>query len=157
MKTQFVILALIILTAGCSQRDETSTEAKDHIDIASELAAIENLRNDFSSAIREGRYDELGQYITQDAKVVGPGAEEWTRMYALAQERGIFPYDSIIMLPTETKILNETMAYDWGTSSVYYTDEDGNPVKLRNSFLVLLKKEDGEWRLFREVGSSRVD
>jgi ketosteroid isomerase-like protein len=157
VKTQFTILAMVILFAGCSQRNGAVTDQVEDIDIVSELAAIEKLRQDFILAIKEGRYDDLNQFVSPEAKVVGPGADEWTKMYALAQERGVFPYDSIIMHPTETVVLNETMAYDWGTSSVYYTDQTGNPVELKNSFLVLLKKEDGEWKLFREVGSSRVE
>ena len=49
------------------------------------------------------------------------------------------------------------MAYDWGTSTIYYTDNDGAPVKIEDSFFVLLKKENGEWKIYREMSSSVVN
>jgi ketosteroid isomerase-like protein len=61
------------------------------------------------------------------------------------------------MKPTETVILNDSMAYDFGTSTVYFTNAEGKSVELYDTFLVLLKKgEDGNWRMYREVASSRI-
>ncbi|NNL01733.1 MAG: hypothetical protein HKP39_05615, partial [Eudoraea sp.] len=49
------------------------------------------------------------------------------------------------------------IAYDFGVSRVYYTNSEGNVVELKDSFLVILKKDkDGTWRLHREVASSNV-
>ncbi len=47
----------------------------------------------------------------------------------------------------------------FGTSSVYYTNENGEPVELEDTFLVILKKDktDGKWRIHREVASAVVE
>ena len=49
------------------------------------------------------------------------------------------------------------MAYDWGSSKTYYTNKEGEKIELRNSFLAILKKIDGEWKLHREVASSVIE
>lgn len=61
------------------------------------------------------------------------------------------------MTPKETVILSDTMAYDFGVSRTYYTDENGTVHEMGDSFLVLLKKVDGEWKLYRELASSLVE
>jgi hypothetical protein len=127
------------------------------MDVEKEMADIENLRNSFTSSIKEGRYQDIPKYVSSDVKTIRAGGPGWDDMFALGAKRGRFPYDSIIMNPTETFILNDTMAYDWGNSLVYYTDEAGEKVELKNSFLVILKKEKGEWKLHREVASSVVE
>jgi len=72
---------------------------------------------------------------------------------------GQFSYDSIRMQPIETVIVSDTVAYDFGTSSVFYTNENGEPVELEDTFLVILKKDkkDGKWRIHREVASAVVE
>ncbi len=147
----------MILLCSCKHENKPVTDFTQKLDLEKELAEIENLRDGFSLTLKEGRYEDMGKWISSDAKIVGPGGAEWNKMFELGRERGKFPYDSIIMKPTETHIMNDSMAYDWGTSLVYYTDEEGKTIELRNSFLVILKKENGEWKLHREVGSSTVD
>jgi hypothetical protein len=155
MKTTFFLLSLIII-AGCNPSVEIKS-GMDPADVRADLEAIENVREQFQLAIKEGRYEDLNPLLARGAITIGPGSEDWASMYKRGQDRGMFPYDSIIMSPTETFILNDTMAYDWGYSNVYYTDEEGITVKLQDSFLVLLKKINGEWKLFREVSSSLVN
>lgn len=149
-------LALALLGCRREQDDDRGLSKKADIDTQTELVAIEQLRSDFELAIKKGEYDKIEQFVTRDVKTVGAGGDGWDQMRQLGRDRGRFPYDSIIMQPTETVIINDSMAYDWGTSSVYYTDEKGSPVELQDSFLVLLKKEKGKWKIYREVASSLV-
>ena len=60
------------------------------------------------------------------------------------------------MRPEETIIVSDSVAYDFGTSSVYYTNGDGKPVEIEDTFLAILKKdkEDGRWKLHREVATT---
>lgn len=122
-----------------------------------ELAQIEELRSAVILAIKEGRYEDIGQFVTADAKTVRAGGSGFDEMFALGKERGIFPYDSISMMPTETLIMNDSMAYDWGSSKTYYTNKIGKQIELNNSFLVILKKDNGKWKLHREVASSMLE
>ena len=148
---------------SCSERSNKpglKTDIESKIDIQAELESIEILRAEFQQAIKEKRYGDLKQFTTSDFKGVSPGGEDWLEYKRLREKpMGQFSYDSIIMRPQETVIVSDTVAYDFGTSSVYYTNADGESVELTDTFLVILKKDkkDGKWKIHREVASSVVE
>ena len=157
---KLLLLSAVLICLGCGNHhpETESTSAEDTpINTTEELQAIEVLRANFSLALKEGRYEDMSQYVTSNVKTVRAGGSGYDDMFALGASRGRFPYDSIRMQPTETIIVNDSTAYDWGSSTVYYTDDNGAVVALRNAFLAILKKEDGQWKLHREVGSSAVE
>lgn len=157
MKNLVLASAFIFLLSCSIEQTNDKQVALPKIDMERELAGIEKLRSRFISALKEGRYEDIGALVTPDVKTIRAGGAGFDEMFALGQERGTFPYDSIIMTPTETYILNDSMAYDWGSSKTYYTNEEGRQIELRNSFLTILKKVDGEWKLHREVASSILE
>lgn len=145
-----------VLSCGGEQTNlELASTPK--INVEKELEEIEKLRSNFSLALKEGRFEDMGKWVTKSAKTIRAGGPGFDEMFELGKERGTFPYDSIIMTPTETHIMNDSMAYDWGSSLTYYTNKEGQQIELRNSFLVILKKEGGEWKLYREVASSVLE
>lgn len=160
-KALLLLLALTLFTCGKENKQSKIDEASaDQINIQAELASIEETRTAFQLAIKEKRYGDLKKYVTPDMKAVSPGGEDWMEYNSLSEKPiGQFSYDSIIMRPQETVIVSDTVAYDFGTSSVYYTNENGEPVELKDTFLVILKKDkkDGIWKLHREVASSIVE
>jgi hypothetical protein len=108
---------------ACSPKPELPDAPEEKaIDVAQELQSIELLRAGFQQAIKEGRWDDLRMYAHPDIKAIGPGHPKWAEMYALRGDRGMFPYDSLVMSPRETVIMNDSMAYDFGTSMTYTTD-----------------------------------
>ena len=157
MKNSLLGLAFIFLLACGVEQTNEKQAALPKIDMERELAGIEELRSRFISALKEGRYEDIGELVTADVKTIRAGGSGFDEMFALGKERGTFPYDSIIMTPTETYILNDSMAYDWGASRTYYTNKEGKQIELRNSFMAILKKVDGEWKLHREVASSILE
>lgn len=162
MKNLLLILLTLILIS-CNEKnnqsDLKSTDA-DKIDIQAELESIEETRTAFQLAIKEKRYGDLKQYSTSDFKAVSPGSEDWLEYKRIREKpMGQFSYDSIRMRPQETIIASDTIAYDFGTSSVYYTNSEGKPKELKDTFLVILKKDknDGKWKIHREVASAIVE
>jgi ketosteroid isomerase-like protein len=108
-------------------------------------------------AVKDGDGETIGKMVTKDAKTISPGSNDWSEMYKTSENQGPFPYDSIIMFPKETVITSDSVAYDFGVSHVFYTNNEGDVVELKDTFLAILKKgEDGIWRLHREVASSNV-
>jgi len=153
----FKLLLIVVLLSGCGKKEKIIEVSNQELDLESEIARIEETRTAFQLAIKEGRYQDLQKFTTHDVITVGPGSEDWNTMNELGTNRGQFPYDSIVMSPTETVIVNDSIAYDYGTSKVYYTDENGQSVLLEDTYLAILKKDkDGIWKLHREVASSRV-
>ena len=146
-----VVLLLFIFSCGDNGNN------KSQINFEKELESIENLRNSFQKAIKQKNYDVIGDLVTKDVLTTSPGSSSWINMYRTYPERGPFPYDSIIMSPKETIIVNDSVAYDYGVSRVYYTDTTGVSIELADTFLAILKKgKDNIWRLHREVASSNV-
>ncbi|WP_268034672.1 hypothetical protein [Algoriphagus sp. PAP.12] len=133
MKNLLLILLTLILIS-CNEKnnqpDLKSTDT-DKIDIQAELESIEETRTAFQLAIKEKRYGDLKQYSTSDFKAVSPGSEDWLEYKRIREKpMGQFSYDSIRMRPQETIIASDTIAYDFGTSSVYYTNAEGEPIEL---------------------------
>lgn len=153
-----VVLVATLPLLGCEgQRAPAATSPR--LDVERELAAIEETRAAFSAALKARRPQDLRGLVTPDARTVGPGAPDWDLMRELGANRGSpFPYDSIAMRPIETVVVNDTIAWDFGTSSVYFTNEQGEVQELQDTFLAILRKgADGVWRLHREVASARVE
>lgn len=156
MKTIKVLFLLFFVT-GCSQTDKTKDTIITKTDIEAELSGIEETRSAFENAVKEGNLEAIMKLSTVDIKTVGPGSADWAEMYQIGSDKGPFPYDSIVMSPKETVIVSDSVAYDFGTSKVYYTNSDGITVELKDTFLAILKKgNDRVWRLHREVASSKV-
>lgn len=149
-------LFLISCNEKNSQSEIKSTDVKE-IDIQAELASIEETRKGFQLAIKEKRYADLRNFGTKDIISLTPICGTWEEYKRLRNEPvGSFSYDSLIMKPKETIIVSDSIAYDFGTSSVYYTNEQGEPVEIEDTFLAILKKDksDGKWKLHREVATT---
>ncbi len=157
MKHLLVLFAITLLFS-CNMEVKTETKAET-LDIPAELAKIEAMRKSFEQTVREKRYGDLGKFTTPDMISVGPGSADWIAYRKLREEHGNkFRYDSIIMKPKETVIVSDSIAYDFGVSSMYYTDENGTVHELEDTFLVILKRmKNGEWKLHRELASSLVE
>ena len=155
------ILPLLLLVVSCNMKDEKSDELRmtneNSIDVEAELAGIEETRASFQLAIKEGRFSDLRKYGI-DVIASDPDCGPWADYKELRRNpKGEFHYDSLVMRPKETVIVSDSIAYDFGTSSTYYTNEFGEPIELKATFLAIMKKDkrDGVWKLHREVGNTR--
>ena len=159
MKNLILLLVTLFLISCNEKNKQTEIKSMDEtkIDIQAELASIEETRAGFQLAIKEKRYADLRNYGTKDIISLTPICGTWEEYKRLRNEPvGSFSYDSLIMKPKETIIVSDSIAYDFGTSSVYYTNEQGEPIEIENTFLAILKKDksDGKWKLHREVATT---
>ncbi|KFB01056.1 MULTISPECIES: hypothetical protein [Flavobacteriaceae] len=159
MKNLTLLLVTIFLISCNEKNKQTEIKSMDEtkIDIQAELASIEETRAGFQLAIKEKRYADLRNYGTKDIISLTPICGTWEEYKRLRNEPvGSFSYDSLIMKPKETIIVSDSIAYDFGTSSVYYTNEQGEPIEIEDTFLAILKKDksDGKWKLHREVATT---
>lgn len=157
MHVRPIVLATSLLVLGCaSGRNDPATRPA--VEMDRELARIEETRAAFTAALKAGRPQDLRELVTADFRNVGPGAPDWHIMRQLGARGTPFPYDSITMRPIETVLVNDSIAWDFGKSSVYFTNERGEVQELQNSFLAILNKgTDGVWRLHREVASAGLE
>ena len=157
-----VLMALCLFMLSCNTTPEKTEELKietnNKIDVKAELAAIEETRAAFQLAIKENRFGDLRNYAIKGVKSLAPDCGAWAPFKELQRNpTGKFHYDSSVMQPRETVIVCDSVAYDFGTSSTYYTSEEGEPIKLTATYLAVLKKDknDGVWKLYREVANTR--
>ncbi|SIN65295.1 Cif family virulence factor [Algoriphagus halophilus] len=154
-----LIMPLFLLMVSCSMNDkeESIIEKENDFDVEVELVKIEESRSAFQLAIKEGRPGDLKNYGI-DVIASDPDCGPWAEFKELRRNpKGKFNYDSLVMRPRETVIVSDSIAYDFGTSSTYYTNEQGEPVEIIATFLAIMKKDkrDGVWKLHREVGNTR--
>ncbi|MEM8847753.1 MAG: hypothetical protein AAGD17_11685 [Bacteroidota bacterium] len=159
---KLLLLVLSFSIFACNQNNNrtiTETPIPEPMDIEAEMASIEATRIGFQKAIKEKRYGDLRNFGTQDIITLTPVCGDWAE-YKRQRENPnkLFSYDSLVMSPIETVILNDTMAYDLGTSVVYYTNDKGEAVEIKDTFLAIVKKDknDGQWKLFREVATTNT-
>lgn len=152
-----LFLVGVLLLFGCQQPTQNNNETLNSEELAKELKSIEVTRAGFIKAIDEKQYQDLANWTTKDLIQVLPNDAAWNSMFQSRGILGLFPYDSIRMQPIETVILNDSMAYDFGVSTVYFADSLGQTNHVKDTYLALLKKDSiGRWRLFREVASSNI-
>ena len=158
-KAIFLVTVTLMLSCQNEKSEPASASSEPQkMDIQAELESIEETRNSFQLAIKENRFADLQNYGTSDVKSLTPDCGPWAAFKNLRVEpTGQFHYDSLVMRPRETIIVSDSVAYDFGTSSTYYTNENGQPVELTATFLAVLKKDksDGVWKLHREVANTR--
>lgn len=155
-----ILLLLTVSIISCnekSNKSELNSNDRKGIDIQAELESIEETRAGFELAIKEKRYADLKNYATADLISLTPICGEWEEYKRLRENpKDLFSYDSLVMRPEETIIVSDSVTYDFGTSSVYYTNGEGKPVEISDTFLAILKKDkkDGRWKLHREVATT---
>ena len=163
-KTLLLILTFFIFS--CNENIEQKNSNKEisdsnnsaNLNLQQELESIEETRTAFQNAIKENRFGDLKNYGTNDVKSLTPDCGSWEPFKTIRENpSGEFHYDSLVMRPKETVIVSDSVAYDFGTSSTYYTNEDGEKIELTATFLAILKKDskDGKWKLHREVANTR--
>lgn len=153
----FSTFFLISCSVKNDQSDQTNADSPE-IDIQAELESIEELRTAFQLAVKENRFADLREYGTENVRSLSPDCGVWEPFKTLQQNpTGEYHYDSLVMRPRETVIVSDSVAYDSGTSSTYYTNEEGEAIELTATFLAVLKKDksDGKWKLHREVANTR--
>ena len=161
MKTVlFLLSTIVLLSCGNENKKTELTETPaEKMDIQSELNLIEKTRTAFQLAIKEKRYEDLRMYATSDIISLTPVCGNWAEYKRLSDKPlGLFSYDSLRMKPIETVLVSDSVAYDFGTSSVFYTNENGELTEITDTFLAILKKDksDGVWKLHREVATTNV-
>lgn len=156
----FILLALFLISCHeTNKENELKTSNFKGIDLEAELNSIEELRSGFELAIKEKRYGDLKMYGTKDIISLTPVCGEWEPYKSQrANPNELFSYDSLVMRPKETIIVSDSVAYDFGTSSVYYTNTEGQAVEITDTFLAILKKDknNGRWKLHREVATTNM-
>lgn len=140
-----VMLSLTAL-AGCESRHQDSSVAQ---------AEIDKLRAAYESAVASGDPSAIAPLLAEGAVMVRPGSPDWNAMAAAAQGAPFPPGARIVIKPREVVALSAEWAYEFGTSTTTYTPPGASePVKLHDTYLILLRNTGDGWKAYREVASA---
>jgi hypothetical protein len=93
--------------------------------------------------------------LAEGAVMVRPGAPDWEAMGVAAAGAPFPPGARIVIRPIEVVPLSAEWAYEFGTSTTTYTPQGASdPIRLRDTYLILLRKTEDGWKAYREVASS---
>lgn len=148
-------LALLLLALGlsaCQSPDEQSSQAT-AVDTAAVIAAVDSMRALFEQSANARNFDRLNSMMANGAVVVGPGGAKWNSL-SNASDEPWPPGATVELTPIETGVLGKEWAYDIGVTTVTYTpDGASEPYTLRHTGLVLFRKTEDGWKIYREVAS----
>ncbi len=144
------------LFVACNDSGEpkiiTDKESQPAFDLAAARKQIDSANNDFMNLVGKGDSVALANYYTADAKLMEPNAP------AVVGRKNI--QSAIAGLVSAGVQLNLITLDVWGNESLLAEEgeltintKDGKQLD-KGKYIVLWKKEDGKWRLFRDFFNS---
>jgi uncharacterized protein (TIGR02246 family) len=151
-----VLLAALAIGACAPAPNETAPDAA--LDTTADEGAIGTLRSNWVEAFNAGDTARLSALYTSDAVVMpedqppvtGPGA-----IGNMVAEMRTSVTPRVEVDSEEAEILGD-WAFDRGHFTMTLTPmgEGAQPMTQRGSYLVLLHRENGEWKIAREISNS---
>ncbi|MCB0598413.1 MAG: DUF4440 domain-containing protein [Lewinellaceae bacterium] len=151
-----VALLFASLIMSCDEKGQEMTEspATPAFDLATAKAEIEAANKEFMALLAAGDSVGLANYYTQDAKFMNAGAP------AVSGRKNIQSAMSGIIQSGITKVdlrLNDA----WGTGDLLVEEGElslfaGDAEVAQEKYIVVWKKEDGKWKLFRDIFNSNL-
>lgn len=139
--------AVLSLAAACTTQPAT--------DQAAETTAIDTLRTNFMAAMAAQDFAALGALSHPDFEQTVPGGPAHLEMLAAAGQGPFPPGYQLDITPKELVVIDEEWAYEYGTTIQSYLPDGAEArVEIPNTYLLILRKHDGEWKPYREVASA---
>ncbi|MEJ2618559.1 MAG: DUF4440 domain-containing protein [Ignavibacteriaceae bacterium] len=148
LKGSFLIM--IILFFGCQEQPNKDINSiSKTIDLQSVRSKIEDLDKQFSKDFYNGDSVALANYYASDAKFGSLKGKEilsaWGRMI-----RNSINDNTRNLLFTTTAFTGDSVyMVELG---IYEERDDRNKLKNKGRYLVVWKKENGEWKIYRDIG-----
>jgi ketosteroid isomerase-like protein len=118
-------------------------------------AEIDRLRSAYEAAVASGDVRAFEPLLAEGAVMVRLGSPDWNAMTAAAGGARFPPGARIEITPIEVMVLSPDWAYEFGTSTTTYTPQGASqPVRLHDTYLILLRSTGDGWKAYRDVASS---
>lgn len=141
---------IIAITVICSWQFSFS---QTYIGDKEEIQAIQKNIKSFSEYYTSADYDALANAYCKEGVILPPGADIIKGREAI-KKRWILPAGVTVShhksTPTEIKIINN-YAYDVGYYEGITVRKDKSEVSFRGKYLIVWKKEDGDWKIYADA------
>ncbi len=159
-KTTFfavVVLLASTLVISCNNTEKTETKveaSKTAFDLTTAKKEIEQINQDFATMVTKGDSIGIANLYTADAKLMFAGAPA-----AVGRANIQTAFDGVLKsgvtkidLKTNEVFGTEDLLAEDGEVTIYVKDM----VVANEKYIVLWKKEDGKWKLFRDISNSNA-
>jgi len=150
----FAAITILLFVTGCDTSTQpSSAEAPPAFDMVAAKAAIEASNQKFMTAMSNGDAAAIAGFYTEDAKFMAPNAPAMAGRAAIqaGNEDGFKAGFTQLALTLIDLWGNEDMLVEEGTYTIGTKDE---PIIDNGKYIVLWKKEDGQWKLHRDMYNS---
>lgn len=149
-----VILTTAYFILACNTPTSNSKKSEVSFDLSKETELIKNEVTKFSNDLKKGDSTALAAYYSSDAIVMPPNMESVVKkniasMWGEAIRMGV---RDIKLNVTEVKG-NEDLLLEVGTYEMY---GDNNRLLERGKYISALKKENGAWKIFRDIWNTNI-
>ena len=161
----FLLTVLLVLVIGCAPeptedvaQPATTTPQTEAAAAQSDEMAVDEINQVRSAWIEAAEADDaagVAALYADDAVFVSEmsgavrGADaleqHWTEMFAMVSDMNV---------EAEKTEVSGDLAYDYGTFSQTVTPPDGEPTELTGHYIVVLKRDGGEWKIVRQLSVS---
>ena len=148
----FILIIATTLAISCAPKTEEATTST--FDLVRAKAEIEQANKEFMALVAAGDSVGLANLYTADAKLMGGGAPSVIGKANIQTAiRGMFESGLTgIDLRLENVYGTEDLIAEEGELTLYA----GDNVIGEEKYIVLWKKEDGKWKLFRDIFNSNL-
>jgi uncharacterized protein (TIGR02246 family) len=150
-----LFMGLLILT-GCNNADtskmDSAQDAKPIFDLAIAKGEIEEANRNFMELVAKGDSVGLANCYTPDAKFMSAGAPAVVGRANIQSALAGIIKSGITKVDIKTMEVNgsEELIAEEGELTLYVGDQ----AVANEKYIVLWKKEDGQWKLFRDIFNS---
>lgn len=146
-----VIAAFIFLLSSCkdNSKEKTTEQTVATFNLDSAKKSIDDQNAAFQKAFENSDSVGLANLFTSDGKMMMPGAPSIVGRPAIASTAAMFMKMNIKRQAKTIDVWgNDDLLAEEGTVSLF--DQKGAEIE-HAKYLVIWKKEDGQWKLFRDM------
>lgn len=148
--------ALIACAPVEQSAEPVSATAPAELDQTAFRTTIDAMRADFIEAAATGNWETAASILDPQVVMVVPGGEDWAAIKT-ASELPYPPGTQLNITPIEVRQLSPDWGYEFGTNVITWTPEgEAEPITLSDTYLVLFRRGEDGWQLYREVASSNA-
>lgn len=150
MKTIFALLITLLFLSGCRQQQNNNTDSlSGRIDIAKARTKIEGIDKQFSRDFYNGDSVALANYYSSDAKLGSLQGKDILAFWGRTIRNSIKDSTRNLLFTTTAFTGDSDYVVELG---IFEERDDKNNLKNSGKYLVVWKQENGQWKIYRDIG-----
>ncbi len=148
----FVLSFLIVGLHGCSEKQQEEQHIKTEFNLETAKAEIEEANKSVMAFIANGDSIGMANAYTEDGKVMFAGAPPVVGRANIQTTFSRIINSGVTRINLETKEVfgTDELLAEEGQVTVYVKDV----AVAEEKYIILWKKEDGQWKMFRDIANS---